>query len=324
MPQQCVRCDRTTCEPMLIDERYYCYTCGHERIRCSECGTALTRLYAHHIDGAALCSRCHENLTTWKAGRFTPVTTYEKLTSDRRFGVEFETSRCPNYRDIKEHTLFGAKYDCSVTGMEFVSPILYGDEGLAEVEFLCELAEKHGFEVDGDCGFHLHIDMSRSTGRQRRVIAYAYLLTYRAWTCFVNSYRAHDCTYCHAPRISPSEVRDSDEDFESLCEGSSRYGFINFAALDKHGTYEIRGYQGTLDFTVVSTWIKSHLAFADKVGEMTFAELDNLFGGSDEQTLHNLLAMLPVDAVGVFGINPTEEMLDTMRVDDRSYGAFRV
>jgi hypothetical protein len=177
--------------------------------------------------------------------------------------------------DLRDQTVFGVKEDGSIDGLEFVSPILAGDQGLAEIEKFCDLAAEKGFEVNEDCGYHLHIDMRDTTDLQRRHIAYAYRLTYELWASLVKKDRRNN-TFCYKPCYRASDIRDT-EDFGSFIRHLDRYQFINLRAYRDHTTYELRGYQGTLSKTEICNWIAAHLRFVEFVKDKSFAEIDTLF-----------------------------------------------
>lgn len=233
---------------------YYCPNCARSQLHT--CPSCLRLLYR-----GDLCSQCRpREAATWHPA---PVA----CGSGRCFGIELETSSCNGYRSLRGQTCFGAKHDSSISGMEFVSPVLCGDRGLTEVTTFCKNAKDLGFTVDGDCGYHLHIDMRETSTDQRKAIAYAYRLTYPFWASFVNSFRANDCRYCKAPSYRGDELlRD---DFDYFCRCSDRYEFVNLAAYRTHKTFEIRGHQGTLNPVEILNWIEAHLRFVEAVENQT-------------------------------------------------------
>jgi len=243
---------------------YYCPECARSELySCPGCLRTVNRLDMH----AGLCSRCRTSeVATWDS---TPMAN----DPGQCFGVELETSSCNGYRSLRGNTCFGAKYDGSISGMEFVSPILQGVSGFNEITAFCKEANARGFTVDGDCGLHIHIDMRDTTTNQRRAIAYAYCITYPIWTSFVNQYRAHDCRYCTTPSYSASDIVLHEYNFNGWCERRNRYEFVNLAAYSKHQTFEIRGYQGTLNPVEIINWIKAHLKFVEFVKDIPLPEL---------------------------------------------------
>ena len=276
MPTRCCRrCRRivptNTCEEFGV--HFFCRHCFDTHyFRCAECQQIFERShgrYSQNNPDSRICSHCYYNgFTTWEPAPLTGVST------SRCFGIELETSRCKGYKSLRGQTLFGAKHDGSISGMEFVSPILWGQEGLDEIKNFCKLA-KH-FQVNGDCGYHLHIDMRNTTAEQRRSIVYAYYLTYHIWSKFINQYRAHDCRYCRAPGYSLDDIVRT-HNFNDFCNGQDRYEFLNLQAYYKYKTFEIRGYEGTLNPVEICNWIDVHLKFVTTVQDKSLMELRNLF-----------------------------------------------
>jgi hypothetical protein len=208
------------------------------------------------------------------------VATYTQIGSKRKFGVEIETSACGGHRSLRGNTLFGTKFDCSVNGMEFDSPILYGDEGLAEVTKICGYAADKHWEVDSDCGLHIHLDMRDESVEALKSVAYAYLLTDKVWRKLVDGYRADNCTYCRPSNRGRRNI-ESASDWRDYCDSQSRYELCNLNAYTRHGTYEIRLYQGSIDSVEINNWIIIHARFVDWAAGKTLDELDAYFAGSD-------------------------------------------
>jgi hypothetical protein len=177
---------------------------------------------------------------------------------------------------LRGKTCFGAKEDGSVDGLEFYSPILAGDQGLAEVRKFCRLAKMYHFQVNEDCGYHLHIDMRGTTVTERKRIAYGYRLTFNLWQHLVREDRWHN-TFCERPNYSSQMLRDT-HNFTLFEQRMCRYQFVNLRAFHDHRTYELRGYQGTLDHHEICNWIKAHLRFVDFAKDTPLAELDAMFG----------------------------------------------
>jgi hypothetical protein len=160
--------------------------------------------------------------------------------------------------------------------MEFVSPILRGDQGLHMTRGFCTRAKHMGFDVDGDCGYHLHFDVSENTELQRRHISAAYAYTYPFWCRFVNSYRANDCTYCGVQSWSGDQMETTYR-FDRFANRTERYTWFNIYSLGTHGTFEIRLHEGTLDSRRICNWAKAHTRFADFVQDMKFFQIRNMF-----------------------------------------------
>jgi len=261
-----------------------CSTCFQARyIHCVDCGAAG---YRGEYDGLR-CTSCYHRLAYWHPREFPFATTTKKTTTARCFGIELETSSCPEHISLRGKTYFGVKEDGSIDGLEFYSPILRGDKGLAEVRKFCRLAKKNDFKVNEDCGFHLHIDMRDTTEKQRRSIAYAYRLTFDMWQQLVAEERWENC-FCQEPEYTAEDIKRVD-DFNHFARNQDRYEFVNIRALHTHSTYELRGYQGTLDSREICNWIKAHLRFVEAVKDKTLEELDGMFKRRPKKAIRKIL-----------------------------------
>ena len=89
-----------------------------------------------------------------------------------------------------------------------MSPPLSSDRGLERVEQFCDLASE--FDVDNDCGFHLHIDVSHLDVVTIRRIAIAYKLTESLWHSFVPEGRRNN-HYCRPIPWTIGDMKKVDE-----------------------------------------------------------------------------------------------------------------
>jgi hypothetical protein len=258
----------------VFDDCLVCQTClDANYCQCHVCGEFYPR---YDLNYRGYCPECQGQWLTWRPTfRQQRHNTTKTIASDRCFGVELETSDCPNHARIKSKTCFGCKEDCSIDGLEFESPILRGDKGLASIKKFCKLAHEYNFDVNEQCGFHLHIDMRGTSEEQRRHIVYAYKLTERLWRDLTDECR-WDNGFCDLNPLSREDIKNG-----RVCW--SRNQFLNTCAYSSHKTFELRGYQGTLDATEICNWVKAHIAFIEFVEDMDFDELDRLFNSSEAQ-----------------------------------------
>jgi hypothetical protein len=216
---------------------------------------------------SSMCYNCHYQQACWETEPIVFDGKITELKSSRRFGIELET---------RGKTAYGSKYDGSISGMEFISPILQGDKGLWATRGFCTRAKHMGFTIDSDCGYHLHIDVSGNTALQQRHIASAYAYTEGFWHSLVASYRAYDSSYCR-PLDWPGDLMVTTYNFSRFCDNQDRYVWFNVHSLEKHGTFEIRLHEGTLDSKRITSWVKANLRFADFVQDMKFREIAAMF-----------------------------------------------
>jgi hypothetical protein len=72
------------------------------------------------------------------------------------------------------------------------------------------------------------------------------------------------------------------QDWKAFARSQTRYAWLNVAAYDAHGTLEVRLHTSTLEGEKVCNWVAAHTRFIDKVRNMTWKEIDALFGDSVE------------------------------------------
>jgi len=274
---------------------------------CEVCGVALRRntrggYYGPNArgmvhDGMNLCYDCYDRRVYDNDNRWKPTAldvsfaTYDKIGSKRKYGVEVETADCHGYRRLRDRTKFGCKSDCSVSGMEFDSPILYGDEGLAYIREFLAYATDNDWYADEDCGCHTHYDMRDESFEECARVAYAYRKTNALWKSLVAQYRRNN-SYSRTPywtcadfrRCYDSYVDAVDAEHRDFAEFSSdvteeRHEICNLTAYEAHCTFEIRVLEGTCDPKLICNWITLNCRFIDAVKRMTFDEIDEVFCG---------------------------------------------
>jgi len=144
------------------------------------------------------------------------------------------------------------------TNVEIVSPILYGEAGLAQLKKVCEVIGVMNGRINTKAGLHVHHACNGHGGLKLAVMA---ALIYRQ---FQDDYdkmlpksRRHHCEY--AEHISVSDIEnykrfvrtDSIRD-----DGLARRRVVNVYAYARHGTCEFRQHSGSVDYTKISNWVK--------------------------------------------------------------------
>lgn len=262
------------------------------------------------------------------AREFSPVANGStRCGSYRTYGIELETSSCPNAADLNGKTVFSSSSDGSIDGWEFNSEVLNGDAGLDEVERFCELAEENSFAVDSKCGFHAHFGVRDLSDEQRYNVALAYYFTESIWSAFVSKAR-RATHYCAAIQWRPvvyggtvsrieykvyndttrrDEVKnaviraegDGDEEntpYKDFAEKIDRYCWFNVRSFEEHETIELRLHPGTISAKKVNNWIIAHLRFIELVANMSREAIVREFHGKADTTLFaGLLELMPAD-----------------------------
>lgn len=261
----------------------YCEDCHCDTFTsCDDCGDTIARDDCVSNGDSSYCAGCAPETDggDFSANRFRPAeNTYSETGSARTFGVELETSSCPNHMDLAGEVYFSSRDDGSINGKEFVSGILSGDKGLAAIESFCQKARR--FAVDSSCGFHAHFGIRDLTVSQRVSVAWAYHRTYETWASFVPAKRRenHFCGGCDWGFDDVAFIAD-DIAWELFCGRLDRYQWVNFAAYLAHGTVEIRLHSATLDSTKIRNWIVANLRFIESVKDLSIDQISKRFGGN--------------------------------------------
>ncbi len=259
------------------DSSSYCPDCFEASyVACSVCNGAILQGEANGPENDPYCEGCKGEANHWKSQPWgVTASTHTCVGSSRRFGVELETYECPGYRALHGETAWGCVYECSTSGMEFVSPILQGDEGFDEIKNMCDFAASNNWRVDSGCGLHIHLDAEDLSNKELLSITYAYRKSYVLWKRFVKEAR-HRNSMCGQPQYTCSDITGA-EHFEDLAEASDRFEFINLRAYLCHGSIEIRLYPGTLCAQEICNWVAIHAQFIDAVKNMTFEDINSKF-----------------------------------------------
>ena len=135
--------------------------------------------------------------------------------------------------------------DASVSGgFELVSPICKGQDGLDEVELVCEALEMVDAQVDRRCGLHVHHDATQIKGKFADLVQLYQNLENTIDTIMPPSRRGQNNGYCKTVKGKTEENLVAD-----------RYHKVNLDSYLKHGTAEFRQHSGTVEFPKIGGWI---------------------------------------------------------------------
>jgi hypothetical protein len=168
-------------------------------------------------------------------------------------------SYCPTWKVVTDGSLGDYR-----RGVEFVSPKLQGEAGLAQLEKVCEALTDFGCTVTRSAGFHVHVGAAGI-----RVAALKKLVRlYQAYEPVIDalmptSRRASNNTYCRS--IAAAAAADIDTAHSpgqlalvigraARC-GDPRYVKLNMAAYARHQTVEFRQHSGTTDPKKARNWV---------------------------------------------------------------------
>ncbi|HIG57810.1 MAG TPA: hypothetical protein EYQ21_00200 [Flavobacteriales bacterium] len=182
-------------------------------------------------------------------------------------------------------------------GMEFVSPILYGSEGIDIVCDSLDILKNKGFSVNKDCGLHIHIGLSGIVGKNKVDDQVSFLgrlvksmFNYQGSLYGSCGRNRRDRNHCCRPLRSnenlislvndvslKSKGSKSRNDFRDVVESSRKYRSLNISKLrnsfggnNPSSSIEFRFPQGSLNkrmfllhiiqimFLVRQSWVDRH------------------------------------------------------------------
>ena len=198
------------------------------------------------------------------------------------FGVEIEVTRLISQEAIaialqaagvaakvEDYNILTKKHWKIITdnscGYEVVSPILWGEKGIAELRKVCETLTRIGCKANKHCGLHVHLGADfLGLGRVRN---------------FVKRYIANEA---NLDAVQPKARRGSANRFclptsetmrthlidncltidEMRQLQHSRYSKLNLQSYRKYNTIEIRHHAGTTNATRIENWVRFLIGFA--------------------------------------------------------------
>jgi len=185
---------------------------------------------------------------------------------------------------------------------EFVSPVLRGRAGLANLRAMVSWIVRIGGKVNDSCGLHITVGIKSATGAAevpdvaRFLRTLCHIAHQNAWAIYAQTGKGrHESNYSHVLR---QEVEDflrhmtrpglTREQASNLAVQCGR-GMINLrkAFLGEQGAVEFRAFAGTLD----EFKILHHLATA--IGLVRRAVVTRTFGGFQKSTKKNRSASAP-------------------------------
>lgn len=200
--------------------------------------------------------------------------------------------------------------DASISnGFELVSPPLAGMPRIErEVKLICE-AVKGLARVDRQCGFHLHVDVLNKYWAKRRVnvnyragklkainskpvrLFCAKLLKNYAYfqpvidAIVAPSRRVLEGHAYNNPiqaewaNVTDAQLKTYSEDKGMVApprglDSNARYNVVNFVSMASYGTVEFRQFQGTLNATKITNWVKLMERFVARTADRKYKNQD--------------------------------------------------
>ena len=318
---QVVSCNECS-EEFLLDNavRSECGSCfcsdicyNEQYTDCYECGDELDQNDCSVIGDNSYCYDCRSG-EIWNSISIRPhvrsTATNKLSTKGFSVGVEIE---CHNINMIDDYTEFngvnetekdylfktvGAKEDGSLyseTGVEFYTKPTNNNATFKAVETITRALKESGFNVDTDCGLHIHLGGSKITSAQNRhKILIAYAIYKDALFDYIHPSRKGE-SYCDSkrflliPEMFLKKARTDPKWYFRKFIGDTS-SILNMYAYEKHGTLEVRSYEGTINRDEIINWIKLNVALFDFAIKCSYDELLNLTGSFNELKKKVLIA----------------------------------
>ena len=156
----------------------------------------------------------------------------------------------------------------SSRGMEIVSPVLTGAEGIRQMRVVCDTLTKIGCTVNRSCGMHVHVGARGRTLAffQRLLKAYAHF-EFPIDGTLPLSRRAQNNSFCRSMRGFDAQIdnaRSIDDLVRTFNRIGGRYYKLNLQSFVRHGTVEFRQHSGTTDADKAEAWVMFCLAMCEK------------------------------------------------------------
>jgi hypothetical protein len=201
------------------------------------------------------------------------------------FGVEIETT-IPQPSILREswgvggyhcghavpgHDGWTTQHDGSIAsqypnvGVEVVSPVLKGIDGLRSVAAMAAKLKSMGAKVNGSTGFHVHIGWNGTTEQLRRLVRFV-AYHERALLAATGTHTRDHNRYCASIRTSYRALENMTSEREIVSAGVSRYHVLNLHNLinGRARTVEFRVFAGTLNATKMAAYIQLCLGIVQK------------------------------------------------------------
>jgi Putative amidoligase enzyme len=147
-------------------------------------------------------------------------------------------------------------------GVEFVSPVLRGEAGLAQLEAVCEALQDFGCTVNRSCGMHVHVGVAGQQVDFFKTLVKLYSVYEPVIDAFMPpSRRASNNSYCKSMTSASAAAIDRAANLDALIlvahpgpVDNRRYHKLNLVAFNRHRTVEFRQHSGTLDARKARLW----------------------------------------------------------------------
>ena len=185
------------------------------------------------------------------------------------------------------------------TGVEVVSPILQGPQGMIDLQLVLEAMNETGCTVDRQCGIHVHWGIADLDLQSVKNVCALYAKYETQIDAMMpNSRRGNNNQYCRSinqgrtagDTMKAISKASSMVEIKQVVNGGTRYRKLNLESFWRYSTIEFRQHSGSLDFDKISAWVNLTAGIVEE-GE-TASRINNI-GGDKFENLLKLTKSLP-------------------------------
>lgn len=172
---------------------------------------------------------------------------------------------------IPGHTGWKAMHDGSIQarrpyeGVEVVSPVLSGVDGLRQIEAMVADLRAMGAKVNTSTGFHVHVGWNGTPAQLRRLICFV-AFHEKALFASTGTTSREGNSYCSSIKFNYRRLETLQTEADIAYAGVSRYHVLNLANLRAAGkrTVEFRVFAGTLNLVKMLAYVQLCLGIVVK------------------------------------------------------------
>ncbi len=180
----------------------------------------------------------------------------------RNENVEFEsedynhTTRS-HWKGVRDSSINGTN------GIEIVSPVLQGENGMQQVKSVCKVLNAVNAKVNKSCGFHVHFSANDFTIQQWKNLFINFAMFENHFDKMMPvSRRDSNNSYCQSIKtkvlnnVAKIDAATGLREIKIAIGQHNRYVKLNIESFWRQGTVEFRQHSGTVDFNKISNWVE--------------------------------------------------------------------
>lgn len=146
-------------------------------------------------------------------------------------------------------------------GVEVVSPVLCGAEGIRQVQFVVAWLKAAGASVNASTGLHVHVGFAGDVDALQRLVTMTANHEKGIYASTGTKSRENG-SYCRPVR-SNADMQQQFRDTDNCCQ-SSRYHVLNTTNYRRNATVEFRAFAGTLNIHKILGYVQLCIGLVNK------------------------------------------------------------